>query len=220
MNSNLSDVTPVRPDCSGWLQAKLNETAMKKLWEYIDKGGRDSREKLAGNISTSFSLEDTDNWFWKNVLEDLILAYEVSFNPIFKTTNYHSVPYCLLDFWANKSKATEFNPLHDHAGVYSFVIWMKIPTTYKDQHELPHVKGTNAPSASDFVFVYHDILGKTRTQHYLLSPESEGTILFFPAQGLGHMVYPFYDSDEERVSISGNLFYDTRAVQFAPVISV
>jgi hypothetical protein len=220
MSTNCIELNPIRPDVGGWLQGKLNETAMKKLWEYIKTGGPNSRERLAGNISSSFRIEDVDNWFWKNVLEDIVLNYETLYNPALKTTNYHSVPYCLLDFWANKSKKTEFNPLHDHAGVYSFVIWMKIPTDYREQHNLPHVRGTNSPSASDFAFVYHDILGKTRTKHYLLDKDSEGTILFFPSQGMGHMVYPFFESDEERVTISGNLFYDTRQAQFAPIISV
>lgn len=220
MNTNCIELNPIRPDVGGWLEGKLNKLTITKLWEYIETGGSDSRERLAGNISQSYQIEDKDNWFWKNVLEDMVLSYESIFTPAFKTTNYHSVPYCLLDFWANKSKETEFNPLHDHAGVYSFVIWMKIPTDYKEQHNLPHVRGTNSPCASDFTFVYHDILGKTRTRHYLLNKDSEGTILFFPSQGMGHMVYPFYESKEERVTISGNIFYDTRQAQFSPVISV
>ena len=27
----------------------------------------------------------------------------------------------------------EFNPMHDHTGTYSFVIWLKIPTNFKEQ---------------------------------------------------------------------------------------
>ena len=35
------------------------------------------------------------------------------------------------------------NPLHNHTGVYSFVIWMKIPFDYDDQVDLPNSKGSN-----------------------------------------------------------------------------
>ena len=42
----------------------------------------------------------------------------------------------------------------------------------------------------------------------MLSPEDEGRILFFPAT-LQHQVYPFYECEEERVTISGNIrLYD------------
>ena len=34
-------------------------------------------------------------------------------------------------------------------------------------------------------------------------------MLLFPSS-LHHMVYPFYNSDEERVTISGNISLDTR----------
>ena len=37
-----------------------------------------------------------------------------------------------------------------------------------------------------------------------MSPEMEGTMIFFPAK-LKHTVYPFYDCKEERISISGNI---------------
>ena len=41
-----------------------------------------------------------------------------------------------------------------------------------------------------------------------MSPKLEGTMVFFPAQ-LRHAVYPFYNCDEERISISGNIALNT-----------
>ena len=49
------------------------------------------------------------------------------------------------------------------------------------------------------------MLGEIRTTTYYLSPEMEGHMLVFPA-GLTHQVFPFYTSDEQRVSISGNVW--------------
>ena len=40
-------------------------------------------------------------------------------------------------FWVNYQYKTEFNPYHDHSGVYSFAIWLKIPYDWEDQHKLP-----------------------------------------------------------------------------------
>ena len=49
-----------------------------------------------------------------------------------------------------------------------------------------------------------NILGNIKTFSYLLTPDYEGTMLFFPA-ALRHCVYPFYNTDEPRISISGNI---------------
>jgi len=62
------------------------------------------------------------------------------------------------------------------------------------------------------------MLGKTCTYRYHLDASSNGTILLFPAQGMGHMVYPFYETEDERVTISGNIFYDTRNARMLPSI--
>ena len=40
-----------------------------------------------------------------------------------------------------------------------------------------------------------------------MGKESEGMMYVFPST-LYHQVYPFYECDEERVSISGNLFLE------------
>ena len=60
--------------------------------------------------------------------------------------------------------------------------------------------------AGHFQFEYSDILGVIKNYSYNLSPEYEGLMVFFPA-GLRHCVYPFYEIDEPRISIAGNLSY-------------
>ena len=83
---------------------------------------------------------------------------------------------------------------------------MKIPYDWREQHILPHVKG-GKPTAGDFVFQYIDVLGHISSFNYLLDPNCEGTMLFFPAE-INHMVYPFYNCEEERITVSGNIIYD------------
>ena len=46
------------------------------------------------------------------------------------------------------------------------------------------------------------------SKNFRLCSEDEGRMLFFPAT-LQHQVYPFYECEEERVTISGNIvLYD------------
>ena len=41
-----------------------------------------------------------------------------------------------------------------------------------------------------------------------MNPEMEGTMLFFPSK-LSHEVFPFFNCDEDRISISGNIKLNT-----------
>jgi len=197
------------------LETNLSGTpAMDKLWEYISNAKENPKSynnTLAGNISSSLTLVDTDNWFFVNTLGPIIGKYK----EIFKNAKaYHTqtifknvTPYVMDKLWVNFQKQHEFNPMHNHSGVYSFVVFMKIPYDWKEQHEIPFVKNSNAPKASDFEFVYTDIMGNVTGYTYSLDSSSEGTMLFFPAE-MNHQVYPFYNCEEERITISGNIVYD------------
>jgi len=197
------------------IETNLSGTpAMDKLWEYISNAKENPKshnDTLAGNISNSLTLNDTDNWFFVNTLKPIIGKYKEFFKkstahnsrPIFK----NPVSYSLAELWVNFQKQHEFNPMHNHSGVYSFVVFMKIPTDWREQHEIPFVKDSNAPKASDFEFVYTDVMGNVTGYAYHLDSSFEGIMLFFPAEVM-HQVYPFYNCEEERITISGNIVYD------------
>ena len=114
----------------------------------------------------------------------------------------------MQEFWVNYSKKHEFNPIHSHGGALSFVIWMKIPTRSEEQHNLPISKNTSSPSSSDFQFLYTDILGSIQGMTWEMDPEIAGTMVVFPAM-LAHQVYPFFECDDTRISIAGNLYFST-----------
>ena len=113
--------------------------------------------------------------------------------------------------WINEMKAGEYNPLHYHSGVYSFVIWMKIPFKWEEQNKKDIARKSNSPSIALFQYAYQNILGELAFHRYESSPEDEGIMLFFPSQ-LNHLVYPFYDCDEDRISVSGNIGLNTTKV--------
>ena len=90
-----------------------------------------------------------------------------------------------------------------HDGITSFVIWMKIPTHHEEQHNLPF----HSKAASDFQFTYTNILGHTVEYPIHMNPEREGLMMLFPST-LHHQVYPFYNTEEPRISIAGNLLWN------------
>ena len=82
---------------------------------------------------------------------------------------------------------------------------MQIPTSFAEQRKLPICAESNADNhISNFAFSYTNTLGKVSTFAYNMEKEAEGYMVMFPAQML-HQVFPFYESDGERISISGNI---------------
>ena len=203
-------IKAVRPPALGWLEKKLSDQEMDYLWRCIGNKKGDHRSNLAGNVSGSYLLMDRGDWFWLNTLKPLCATYQKEFDnnlgDSVAVSGKH--PYFLGSWWVNYQNQHEFNPLHKHGGVYSFVIWMKIPTHYKDQQRLPISSNSNNDSVSNFEFVYTDICGKIMNWDYEMCPELEGTLVFFPSD-LNHQVYPFYNCSEERISISGNIILHT-----------
>lgn len=192
-------------------QTKLPDDVMDRLWKYVDKAKENYNHKLAGNIERSLVLEDEDDYFMKFIVSPIADAYvnhEHSMHWIQEHHTHCSKSLVLNNFWVNFQNQHEFNPIHNHGGVVSFVIWMKIPTEYQDQYNIPFCKNSIRPSASDFQFTYSDILGNHQDYRIKMGSFQEGWILVFPSQ-LRHLVYPFYNCDEQRISISGNISWNS-----------
>ena len=206
---NLNEVKTIYPSNLGWLEYKLNSKEMDYVWRCIENKKEKTNKTLAGNISASYDLMDRGDWFWLNVISPLEMRYAAEFRNLGeKLPTQIKHPYCLGKWWVNYQKQNEFNPVHNHSGIYSFVIWMKIPYDGRKQNQKDIARHSNTPSIGDFQFTYSNMMGKSCIETYRLSPHYEGTMLFFPSQ-LPHQVYPFYDCDEERISVSGNIMSDT-----------
>jgi hypothetical protein len=191
-------------------QTKLPQDIIDRLWDYVGKAKENFNDSLAGNISKSLILEDEDDYFMKYVVGPIAQMYADHVHSVTWVQNNCTIRpknMSLSRFWVNFQNQNEFNPVHNHSGIVSFVIWMKIPTEWQDQHALPISANSNAPSASDFQFHYSDVLGNHQDYRIMMSKQQEGWILVFPAQ-LRHQVYPYYNCDDQRVSISGNVSWD------------
>ena len=201
-----SIVKAIMPPNQGWIEYKLKTQEMDYVWRCIENKKKYVKKNLAGNISASYDLMDRGDWFWLNVIIPLLKRYTESFdtNLGVRVPIASRHPFYMDSWWVNYQKQNEFNPVHDHSGVYSFVIWMKIPYDSKKQNLN---KVNNNPQIGNFQFLYQNILGKREGYDYEMNPDLEGTMLFF-SSALDHMVYPFYNCDEERISVSGNIMVD------------
>ncbi len=165
-----------------------------KKWCEETQGLERYNDKLAGFIQDEYALDDE--------CKDLVLPYIYGgANSLFG----NPINWKCDTAWVNYQKKYEVNPLHNHTGMLSFVMWINIPYDLDEELNLPYVKdSTLKKSATAFTFVYSDIHGALAQQPFRLNKRSEGKFIIFHSK-LFHMVYPFYTSDGTRISIAGNI---------------
>ena len=102
----------------------------------------------------------------------------------------------LQNLWINYQKRYDHNPSHQHNGIVSFVIYLKVPKViFEEQAE------SNVKSAGHIFFKYGESISPLSAREWDVTPD-ENLILMFPAT-LDHSVHPFW-VEGERVSVSGN----------------
>ena len=201
-----------------YMHFELPDDIISYLWNCAhnaEKDNIDYRSGLVGNISRSLVMKDEKNviidkvfggLFHSDLQEVFIQRIEKTLNQVYprdRTSNKAASPF-LDSLWVNFQKKHEFNPLHNHSGLFSFVIWMKIPYEWENEKELPWVKGSNCEgNVGNFALVDRSL----SSQIFFMNKNIEGHCVFFPSN-FYHMVYPFYTSDEERISISGNIYFE------------
>lgn len=166
---------------------------------------------LAGNIAAQYELSDNHDY-----LEQLILPHANKIwsetHPLMWFSSYGAMmnkPLKLLHTaWVNFQRAGEFNPVHNHDGLLSFVIWVKIPYTMEQQRQATAAVPEERNMAGKFQFIYSNILGNQVTWNMNIDKDFENKMIIFPSKLL-HAVYPFFNSTEYRISIAGNLSHDT-----------
>jgi hypothetical protein len=195
----------------GVVEGQLPEDVVDNIWKVVNEARDnpvDSKAELAGNISSSIKL-DRNSELLKDFTGETIPAFMQqhmeAYGPPYRMAMKEGEQFYLESLWVNFQRQHEFNPPHDHAGVYSFVIWMQIPTSYEEQRKLPIAVESNADNhISNFAFSYTNTLGRVSTFAYNMEKEAEGYMVMFPSAML-HQVFPFYENDGERISISGNI---------------
>jgi hypothetical protein len=185
----------------GFLEVKLQEEDLVTLKNEVAEIQNDPSniEKfntaLAGNIKREYKITKSHN-----DIERLVLPYVNAYvREYFKTEENLK----LDSVWVNFQEKYEFNPLHWHIGMYSFVLWLKIP--YNIEDELANGPGNSSLNnlAGTFQFMFFDSMGTIRPYNIYADKKYENTLIVFPA-ALFHCVHPFYTSDEYRISVSGN----------------
>jgi len=178
----------------GFIEDRLPIKLYDLLLKECISGEKNNPEFITGltnkNVAKHRQLVTNKKNLWEYI-NQLLLNYNEVFPGVenIKVLT-KSLPFSLEMPWIHYQRKGEYLPKHIHDGVYSYSMWIKIP------------------SPCLFDFTYTNIIGNITTHSLNLTKEDEGKIVFFPSK-LPHTVYPFNDSEETRISISGNVLFDS-----------
>ena len=184
------------------LDVTLDKNVLDHLHHLVEKYEPDDAKQ-------QWMLIDDDNRFQKEVLNPIIQEYvaDYGFPEKLKTTHIHDLTF--QKFWANYTGKGEYQALHNHDAIWSFVVWLKIPSVAAVEQK---VMNTMHPEAGDFILTYTDITGRMRKVNWKLEKQyNEGHMLLFPSD-LYHAVYPHFQTDEKRLSLAGDIVINSNVV--------
>ena len=166
---------------------------------------KSAAETLVGNIKQEYLLNDKES-----LIENMMIRLARQHEATFKYFESKCIPIAQRELrmgqvWINFQKKNEFNPIHNHAGLFSFVLWIKIPYVMEEEFKASPMNRKEGNKSGIFEFLHTNILGELLATPIYADKTYEGKMIIFPAQ-LNHVVYPFYSSDDYRISIAGNIF--------------
>lgn len=194
----------------GYYVDNVPQNIIDELDKFIDQlsldfsKGEKMNKRLAGHIKKEYYYKASKKVkeFIKNITSKIEHESKLGQTNI---PNFFNRKLSITDFWVNFQEKYEYNPLHFHSGLYSLVIWHKIPFNYKDEQKYFPDHPNLANGLFSFHYPYHHYeLPNIGDTTLLTDKTAEGKICIFPSN-LQHCVYPFYSSDDYRITFSCNV---------------
>lgn len=161
-------------------------------------------QMLAGHLKHEYQLTKC-----VSVLEGFVLQvvgqYEKEFSYLPSVSILdRDLPLKIIGCWVNFQTKFEFNPPHIHSGVFSFVLWLDIPYTMEQERTVFSEMKDKEKVNGQFIFEYTNSLGQISSFSIDADKSFNGKLCLFPSR-MRHFVPPFYTSDNQRISVSGNI---------------
>ena len=217
--SEEENIRVYQPWSAPLLHFNLSVDKIKDLLEITDLALEDENkksynDKLAGEIENEWEIPDYENLATAIDLPNISLTYF----KVFASQNYEETEgdntnvfqnvavfaqnlekSGLNSAWFNDQRDNEYNPIHNHTGILSGVLYLKIP------EYLPSRKTKDTDGAISFMGNESKTDGTMTNSTLTISPE-KGDLFLFPSS-LKHQVYPFRTTDGTgiRRSLSFNM---------------
>jgi hypothetical protein len=187
------------------LQLRIEDFILDGLQERANK----IRNVDKYNAEHMLAADMHDEW---NYTEEHVKWFQKQFEPyvnLYLDGLSHHVeqrvsPMWYVDsLWINYQKQYDSNPLHNHRGNLSFVLYLNVPEELSTEKQRYNMIG-NGPIPGSIMFVYGEsnMFGDSRK---FFLPQ-RGDLFVFPSY-LMHTVTPFKTPNIERVSVAGNIIF-------------
>ena len=187
----------------------------------------DYRHTLAGKIDKELGFDDAKRVEWEKELLPIVNEYLTNLIIDFQNRNpeetkmLNDCSVSLQSLWINYQQKGEYNPIHDHSGDISFVIYLNVPGELgleKAKHNGPP-NGSISWEYGSRSSLYPRFFNSTTKIRDFLQPTCmvttmplDGEIYMFPSY-LRHYVQSFETEGVERISVSGNFTLEERQQQ-------
>lgn len=190
----------------GVIQCTVPHSLRQAILDSIDNASVPANPGLVGQIKDEKNLYlHKNNLHYREFIFSVTKTYEdhfTSWSSNIAFLNSHSKLELEHDtLWVNRMNKGEFNPAHIHSAVYSYVMWIKIPYDMEEESKVFPESKDNACGCFDFL--YNSNTGVSNYRIYA-DRRYEWEMIFFPSN-LTHTVYPYFTSDEQRISVAGNI---------------
>jgi len=184
---------------------KIPDDLFKQLKKIIKDKSIEANQELIGNIEEEYSLDK-----YISLIEPYLLKTIMMQPKLIKIVNERydcnsvNKPFKLKNLWVNFQKKNEFNPIHNHSGIFSFIIFIKIPFLIEDQLKISPGRKASNNLPGVLQFLGFDQFRPLVFHNFFVDKKWEQSMLIFPAS-YAHCVYPFYKVNDYRITVSGNI---------------
>jgi len=180
---------------------------LKKQIEIKNKLLTKANNDLAGHLQEEYYTNEIPTFFNNYILNCIAnnnMLRDICNRKCFLS---RSVTMKLNSIWINFQKKYEFNPVHDHSGIFSFIIFMQVPYKLENEDKIFENVQKKDSFTSRLSFLTLGPDGEIRENRCNVDQSYVHKMLIFDAK-TKHMVYPFYTSNDYRITVSGNIVYN------------
>ena len=192
--------------------SKMGENVLQELDARIEEtGGKpefDASGQLAGRIKKQTHLDDVISDTVKvQILNHCSTFYEKTAGVKIPLESIH-----LDSIWSNIQEAREYNPIHQHTGNFSFVIYtrndledLSVEELQDNEYDNKIVDHDNQKPLAGLIELFYGEGNWMNWTSFTHVPK-RGDILIFPSW-LRHTVYAHYEAGKIRISVAGNVSF-------------
>ena len=192
------------------VKARIPEEIIIEMNRYVDELTKDDEKSkildfganLAGNVTQEFRF---DVEFMKKIKWAEFLAKSCQ-RWLLEGHNVKIKKFDIISSWVVKQFKNDYNPIHYHDGQISGVGYLKVP---EDMGET--IQKTKKLNHNGKLVLIDGSKKFVCSPTYVINPKV-GDFYFFPSYMM-HTVYPFFDTSEERRSVSFNAKIDDDAAR-------